>query len=327
MNKRLLLLASIFLVLIVSITAYFFCDPSEIKIVEINFVSNCAVCENGDKIPTNIAMFSDVYTDDENDIQYISKLSFKRLDLDRITDTILFSKQINKNSDPDLMMELFKNERNYISATTGMYVNEPKTENKSLDNEIYMVKHYFLVRQGSKKVDNRIYFDSPDLLKRQISEEINSGKLNKNGFKPNSIVIVLDYCINTVENGVDLEDNGQGEDDQISEVGQDKVPDQSQVEENTDAKYFQGNIKQNGNTINWNSDLLSANRLTITFTSIADGKVLVSDDVTGKTNYYFSYSNSIYEGSKIKVSISGSWNNGSKISGSSSLTTTTLECH
>jgi hypothetical protein len=327
-NKRLVLILSIGLILITSIVIYFVSGSPESKIVEINFVSSCTVCEDGDKIPTKIAMFSDVYTDDENDIQYISKISFERLDLDRITDTVIFSKPIDKNSDPDEMMEMFKNERNYIQATTGMYIGEPKSENKSLENEIKMVKHFFLVCQGSAKVDNRVYFDSQDMLKKHISEEIKSGKLNENGFKPNSIVIVLDCCMN--EEVIEEDPKGEYEGGQTppqTTVGNDDVVDQPEGGGKPAAKKYSGNIKQNGNTINWNADLASANQLTITFTSLVDGKVLVSDDVTGKSSYSFSYSNSVYEGSKIKVSLSGSWDNGSKITGSSNLTTTTLECH
>jgi len=329
MNKKLLLILSIGLILIASIIIYFVSGSPESKIVEINFVSECAVCEDGDKIPTKIAIFSEVYADDENDIQYISKISFKRLDLDRITDTLMFSKPIDKNSDPEEMMEMFKNERNVVSATTGMYIGEPKSENKSLENEIRMVKHFFLVCQGSSKVDNQVYFDSQDLLKKHISEEIKSGKLNEEGFKPNSIVIVLDCCVNeeVLKKDPVGEDQG-GQPTPPQPVGGNvPVVDQPQGGANTASKKIPGNIKQNGNTINWNADLASANQLRITFTSIVDGKVLVSDDVTGKSSYYFSYSNSVYEGSKINVSLSGSWDNGSKITGSSTLTTTTLECH
>jgi len=318
MNKKQLLPLTIFLVLIVSIITYFLFDSSESKIVEINFVSNCTVCDQGENVPTRISMFADVYTDDENGIEYISKLSFKRLDLDRPTDTVLFSKSVDNSSIPSEVLKMYQDERNYISAPVGMHVNEPKTDNRSVENEVKMVKHFYLVCQGSSKVDNRVYFDSQDLLKKHISEEIKTGRLNEDGFKPNSIVIVLDCC-------------GHSQGDIIVEPGpeppgpRDSKPDPGPGE--TPVKKFPGNIKQSGNTISWNPDLATADQLTITFKSEVDGNVLVSEYVTGQSSYYFSYSNSVYEGSKIKVSITGNWNNGSKISGSSSLTTTTLECH
>jgi hypothetical protein len=322
MNKRLLLTLSILFILIVAIIIYFLCDSKESKIVEINFVSACKVCEDGDNVPTKIGMFADVYPDDENGFEYISKLSFKRLDLDRITDSLLFSKPINSSLDPSDALKLFRDERNYLRATTGMYINEPKSQERDVANETRMVKYFYLVCQGSNKVDNRIYFESQDQLKKHISEEIRSGRLNVSGFKPNSIVIVLDCCDNT-----DNPDSNPGTvtPPPTGPTG-DNGPKNPQPETSSSKKYS-ANIKQNGNSISWNHDLGSADQLTITFKSEVDGKVLVSENVTGRSDYYFSYSNSVYEGSKIKVSLSGTWNNGSKISGSSSLTTTTLECH
>jgi hypothetical protein len=328
-SKKLIIILLSGMMLIGAIFIYFFYTSQEAKIVEINFVSSCAVCEDGENVPTKIAMFSEVYPDDENDIQYISKLSFKRLDLDRITDTIVFSKTIDKFSKTEEMSEMFLQERNNLPASVGMYINEPKSQNKSLENEIKMVKHFFLVCQGSAKVDNRVYFDSQDMLKKHISEEIKSGKLNEEGFKPNSIVIVLDCCMN--EEVIEEDPKGGGKGGQPTPPQpvdvNDPVVDQPQGGGNTIASKYSGNIKQNENTISWNPDLATADQLTITFKSEVDGKVLVSEDVSGKSSYYFSYSNSLYEGSKIKVSINGTWNNGSKISGSSSLSTTTLECH
>jgi hypothetical protein len=137
---------------------------------------------------------------------------------------------------------------------------------------------------------------------------------------------VLDCCGNEVNNDIDSPQQTETRETRETTENGKKDDNQSDVSD-LPKKNYSGNIKQNGNTISWNADLATADQLTIIFKSDVDGKVLVSENVTGKSSFYFSYSNSIYEGSKIKVSLTGTWKNGSKISNSASLVTTTLECH
>lgn len=304
---------------------FLFFGKTTVKALEINFISDYPIASSGEFLPSEVAIFADKYDDETNEITYLSRLSFKRLDVDRSADSILFSKSVGNESDPDETLNMFKSELATKVASANMFEPLGKVI-KNLKPDTTNVRYFYLLCSNNGKVDNVVYFDDEQILKTHIRNLLASGTLFKENHRPNTVSIIL-VC----------EDGSSTELQTKPDNSPDEIEPEEVVVENTlvnapktsteRPKIYNAQLSQSGNTIRWNTELKKAERLTITFKSEVDGKTLKSEDVTGESDYEFSYQNSVYEGSKIKVSLSATFSDGSSIKGGANLTTTSLECH
>lgn len=315
-KNQLLLILAVLLLLLIGGYLYLTRDVSKTSVLEINFISDHPIEENR-MIPNYLNVFAQVF-EDESGNHLISRLSFKRVDIGSIgVDSIQFSKPINSSLSHEEAQSLFDKERASISATSSM-LQKKGDEKIDYSRDTTNIVHFYLDMSNTAP-DNILTFNSASVLKNHIDSKLKEGNLFLQGLKPNSITVVL----------LSGNKNKEIRQDEIEiEKPEPDIKTENEIEQSKpiDPKVYSAAIKVNGNNISWNRKLADAENLTITFTSNVDGKVLVSENVTGTSSYYFSYSNSIYEASSIKIQLKGSFEDGSTITNSSK-STSELECH
>ncbi len=329
-NKKWFIAGGILLSLIL-LFILLFRKSEEKTILHINFVSDHAISEQNMIVPTEIQLFADVYEDIENDAYYLPVVSFKRIDVESQTDTLTFSKSVYADISVEEANEMYENEMLTYSSTFNMFANSQLNEFKSLDPERNGIRYFYLDLSGKGKSDGSIYFNNASVLHDYIQQQLKLKTLINSSQKANTITIILLSGDN--QQIEEVEENNVNQDEEVSteenentvEVTNDspEVKTPNTVEK---PKNFKSNLSSNGNYITWNKELASADRLTIKFTSKVDKNVLVEEDVTGKSSFNFSYSNSIYTDSRIIIELIATFSNGSRISGNS-LTVNNLNCH
>ena len=318
------------LLLLILLFFLLFRKSEDTTILHINFISDHAISEQNMIVPTEIQLFVDVYEDIENDVYYLPVVSFKRIDLESQTDSLTFSKSLYSDISVEEANTMYENEMLTYSSTFNMFANRQLSEFKSLDPERNGIRYFYLDLSGKGKSDGSIYFNNASVLHDYILQQLKLKTLINSSQKENTISIILlsgeNQQIDEVENNTtEVEEVPLEESDNSVEVVNDspEVKTGSTVEK---PKNFKSNLIANGNYITWNKELANADRLTIKFTSKVDKNVLVEEDVTGKSSFNFSYSNSIYTDSRIIIELIATFSNGSKITGNT-LTVSNLNCH
>jgi hypothetical protein len=313
MKKNRIIIVALCLLALLALVLYFiFRDNTERKTIEFNFITDHPIANDGGKLPAEMRVFCSVFDITEQKTILFPRLSFQRLDQELRVDTLQFSKPITSElsrEDADLM---YTNETNTMLASVMMY--KEKSDNEPRDFQVFTEKfcHFYLVPKSDGRVDGIRYFDNPISLRNYITSKLIEGTLFLADQKQNVINIIL---LSGASEEIDQE-----------------VPDNTEIQEGPNvpegpaAKSYPANLKASGNTFNWSKDLKTANKLTIVFKSKVDGKILIREDVTGLSSYYFSYSNSNYEASPIEVRLEAEWGDGSKMTGGS-LVTSELQCH
>lgn len=165
----------------------------KVEIVEINFVSDHPISANTDElIPESIIMFASCYIENDS-IDYISRISFKRIDInDNDADSLYYNKaRIDRNLKIDDAKEMFANENKYKQSTSRM--SKPSVGFKSgYKNDTLNTRYFYLVGENdpSAQAYPTIYFSQPEKLKDYINQELKSGTLFK-GKKENKVTIII----------------------------------------------------------------------------------------------------------------------------------------
>ncbi len=315
------------LLLLILLFFLLFRKSEEKTILHINFVSDHAISEQNMIVPTEIQLFVDVYEDIENDAYYLPVVSFKRIDVEYQTDTLTFSKSVYADISIEEANEMYETEMLTYSSTFNMFANRQLSEFKSLDLERNGIRYFYLDLSGKGKSDGSIYFNNASVLHDYILQQLKLKTLINSSQKANTISIIL---LSGDNQQIEGEENNKPEIEEESDnTTVDVVNDPPVVEPISTVekpKNFKSNLIANGNYITWNKELANADRLTIKFTSKVDKNVLVEEDVTGKSSFNFSYSNSIYTDSRIIIELISTFSNGSKITGNT-LTVNNLNCH
>ena len=314
------------LLLLILLFFLLFRKSEDTTILHINFISDHAISEQNMIVPTEIQLFVDVYEDIENDVYYLPVVSFKRIDLESQTDSLTFSKSLYSDITVEEANTMYENEMLTYPSTFNMFANRQLSEFKSLDPERNGIRYFYLDLSGKGKSDGSIYFNNASVLHDYILQQLKLKTLINSPQKENTISIILlsgeNQQIYEVEkNTTKFEEGPLEESDNVNDSPEVKTG--STVEK---PKNFKSNLIANGNYITWNKELVNADRLTIKFTSKVDKNVLVEEDITGKSSFNFSYSNSIYTDSRIIIELIATFSNGSKITGNS-LTVSNLNCH
>ncbi len=314
-NRLLMILLLLFAFLLV-ILYFVFRDTTERKTIEINFITDHPMATSGSKLPEEMRVFCSVFDVEDQKMILFPRLSFQRLDEAPRVDTLQFSKPITADLSREDANLIYANETNTMMASVPMY--KERTGNEPRDYHVFTEKfcHFFLVAKSDSRVDGKLYFDNAVMLRNYITEQLKAGTLFASSQEQNIVnIIVLSGETNVIA------ENPKGPEKQVD-------PKEREDPQNPAGRpgVFPAKLRASGNNFSWSKDLSSADRLTIVFKSKVDGKVLVEEDVTGLTSYYFSYSNSNYEASPIEVKLISSWGNGSKMTGGS-LITSDLQCH
>ena len=301
----------------------------ETTVLHINFVSDHAISQQNSYIPLEIQIFADVYEDEVNDTYYLPVVSFKRIDIEYQTDTLIFSKSVYSDISLEDANTMYENEILTYKSTFNMFSNRQLSEFKSLDIDRNGIRYFYLDLSGQGKSDGNVYFNDAKVLHNYILDQLKLKKLFNSSQKPNTISIILLSGDGEVKEEIVTEETGNFEtieSEVTTEENRGGSQEDSPVVTTEKPKNYNANLSANGNSIKWNSDLVNAEKLTIKFTSRVDKNVLVEEDVTGQTNFNFSYSNSIYTDSRIIIELFATFSNGSKISGNS-ITVNNLNCH
>lgn len=339
MNKKYIFGFVLFGLMIAGITYFFLASSSETKKLEINFIADHAICESGSNLPAELSLFSSVFEITEQSINFYPEIRFKRLDIDAPIHVITYSKNIDEETDLEEANQLYGDETPLIKAPTSMFTTENKlSEMKSLEQDTLNTLFFYLLPKGDINVDNKFIFDNPSTLKKQITHRMEKNELFAKGQKENQITVLILNQLpekNEVKKEQKKDEKSTINPKTQNEPSKVVVPIEKPIvkpvivpnpKPTVKPKKYDAKIQTNGNAISWNSELKTADKLTIKFTSKVNGKVLVQEDVTGQSDFHFSYRNSIYEESAIKIELFGVWSNGSSVTNNTK-TVSDLECH
>lgn len=308
----------LFLVIGFLIIGYFFLkkDPKNVQILEMNFISDHGVVKNlNDFIPTEIISFSSIYTQNDS-IDYISRISFKRTDIGNYYADSLnnYKIRIDQNLKIEDADKMFSEENKTKKATEKMFLKSEGTNNTIL-NDTSGTRYFYLVPFNDQRVkgSNR-YFDNYQKLKEFIELELKESTLF-NGKKNNVITIILDtnnvqaampVKEKVIENqGIESVENGPVNlptaDVKNIDSDNDGVYDpKDNCPQEAGSKNYKGCPKKievrlrkpnlNGdfaNELNWNIDLKNRNlfKLNLKLTSQNGGETFFEQDVSGLNKY------------------------------------------
>jgi len=301
-------------------------------VIKINFISDHSIAQENSSLPSEIITFASIFENVEENAYFLPILSFERLDLDYPADTIPFTRSVYNDIDIEAAKKMYEDERQTIPSMYSMYAPSNLAENKSINESVNNVRYFYLDKSKSGKFDGRLYFNDENLLREYINVQLANQTLFLSGQKQNVINIII------IDNNDDVDqkkdenlpfDNKkeiEGPFNEIDEkVDQEVLPEEVKVGK-VNVKTYNANLVSNGNQISWNSELTNAQSLIISFKSLEDGNVLVEENVKGQSGYYFTYSNSIYTDSRIKVELKAVFSDNSKIK-NQSITVNNLTCH
>jgi len=301
-------------------------------VIKINFISDHSIAQENSSLPSEIITFASIFENVEENAYFLPVLSFERLDLDYPADTIPFTRSVYNDIDIEAAKKMYEDERQTIPSMYSMYAPSNLAENKSINESVNNVRYFYLDKSKRGKFDGRLYFNDENLLREYINVQLANQTLFLSGQKQNVINIII------IDNNDDVDqkkdehlpfDNKkeiEGPFNEIDEkVDQEVLPEEVKVGK-VNVKTYNANLVSNGNQISWNSELTNAQSLIISFKSLEDGNVLVEENVKGQSGYYFTYSNSIYTDSRIKVELKAVFSDNSKIK-NQSITVNNLTCH
>jgi len=301
-------------------------------VIKINFISDHSIAQENSSLPSEIITFASIFENVEENAYFLPILSFERLDLDYPADTIPFTRSVYNDIDIEAAKKMYEDERQTIPSMYSMYAPSNLAENKSINESVNNVRYFYLDKSKRGKFDGRLYFNDENLLREYINVQLANQTLFLSGQKQNVINIII------IDNNDDVDqkkdehlpfDNKkeiEGPFNEIDEkVDQEVLPEEVKVGK-VNVKTYNANLVSNGNQISWNSELTNAQSLIISFKSLEDGNVLVEENVKGQSGYYFTYSNSIYTDSRIKVELKAVFSDNSKIK-NQSITVNNLTCH
>lgn len=164
----------------------------KVEIVEINFVSDHAIVSNSNEtIPDFITTFAACYTENDS-LDYISKISFKRLDINNLNaDSLYYNKaRIDKKLKVSEAEEMFKAE-NYNKPSTKHMSANTLGNKTGLKKDTSGIRYFYLVSNfDPTTMNSAIHFEQPEELKEHINQELKSGTLFK-GKKENKVTIII----------------------------------------------------------------------------------------------------------------------------------------
>lgn len=327
-SKKTIIIASLVGLLLITSVLFFLLIglKNNKEVIKINFISNYPIAKQNSNLPNEVKVFAKVFGEIENDKFYFPVLSFKRLDADYLTDTIPFSRSVYDDIDFNEAENMYLSERESILSLYSMYAKSNLVENKSINESVNNVKHFYLNKSTNGKFDGKVNFNDENQLLNYITSQLKRGTLFSAGQKQNTINIILlreEKKVPKPEEKITDPDPVPPIEDEINVP----IPEPVEVEKpKSKVKTYDANLNSNGNQISWSQDLLNAQKLVISFKSLADGSILVSEDVTNQTSFYFTYSNSIYTDSEIRIELKASFSDNSKIK-NQYLTVTDLVCH
>ncbi len=293
----------------------------------INFISDHSLVENGGLLPTEIALFENSYSSDDESSYYLPIISFKRLDIQCFTDTVLYSKSISSILDRKEADDMFLKETSLLDATSNMIKSREFNENNSFRIDTTGIRYFFLDLSASGKYDGKTYFNNASVLHDYISKQLIENTLFSKSQKLNTLSIIMLSGNDSLEVVVKESETEVKKTEDVSSVDPHSEPVSVTVEPVVVAKTtYDAALKTNGNTITWNPELKSCDRLVIRFTCTEDNVKLVEETVTDLNRYDFSFDNSKYTLAHIKIELIGTWSNGSKMKNSTK-TVTNLNCH
>jgi hypothetical protein len=233
--------------------------------LEINFVSDYPIAVEKSKIPNEISVFFDKFELSEIKTEYDNKISFRRIDLKDFK-----SVSVSNDETSSLPKMYFKKDNDILDS----YKNDTL-------NRVY----YYLFPPNSLKYDNIKTFNNASTLREHIATKLSDKSLFNNGKVLNKITIL--FLSGEIENStVSQTTNDHQEGTQIKKdtnkngetfVGQPKPEPIKIPEINVD-------LKVDGNTIYWNSELSNVNSLKLKITPI-DGDPIIYD-VTNESSKY-----------------------------------------
>ncbi len=240
-------------------------NKNELQKLEINFVSDHAVSSENSKIPDEISVFFKTFELSDLKTDYETNVSFRRIDLKDFK-----SVSVSNDETSSLPKMYFKKDNDILDS----YKNDTL-------NRVY----YYLVPPNSLKYDNIKTFNNASTLREHITTKLSDKSLFNNGKVLNKITIL--FLSDEIENSTvsqTTNDHQEGtkikkDTNKIGEtfVGQPKPEPIKIPEINVD-------LKVDGNTIYWNSELSNVNSLKLKITPI-DGDPIIYD-VTNESSKY-----------------------------------------
>lgn len=344
MNKKYISGLLIFGVFAAIIAFYFSGNPSATKTLEIEFVSDHAIAKEGENLPAEISIFSSVFEIQAEKTNYYPLISFGRVDVSVPITHISYSKTISTELSLDEVSKIYLDETPFIKASKSM-VEPSGNEKLAVNSDTSKIRTFFLIPSEDSRKDDVRYFDNASKLKKHILKQLEDNVLfSENKEAGKLVILMLNDTVERTEivaapvpvaktqKQIDqTKANPDKKEDakvvvKIDPKKTEPTPIPDPKKKLPKPQNFDAKLKTSGNSVSWNSDLKSAQSLRIKFTSKIDGKVLVNEDVTGLSEFYFSYRNSIYEASPITIQLTGTWENGSTIKNNTK-TVSDLECH
>ncbi len=282
-------------------------SKEKVEILEVNFISDHPVCENGEGVPFEISIFSDIYEGKE---EYMyPKLYFTRMDLGSSRERIQYTTTYSHTSKEDAI-SFFKNQD--LNINRNMHL-EKASRDTDIEKYTDNIRHFFLT-DDLEKVDNVTFFKDPLKLKKYIAQNLKNGVLFNSGDKPRTINIILLKQVAIAEK-VDVEVPEKLTTRQ--EKNKDSNIDTENQVKNQNVHYY-ANLKNSSadhNFITWNPALKKASSLKIDFYCSDTREQLFSDDVTGRQSYQFNYGKSKYTDANITVTLTPTFTDVVTVSG------------
>lgn len=277
----------------------------KVEILEINFVSDHAIVSNSNEmIPEFITTFAACFTENDS-IDYISKISFKRSDIfNDEADVLLYKKaSIDRNLTVEEAEEMFKEENKSLKSTIGMFavsMRVPYIDKEDTNNTRYF---YLVSNFDPTAMNSAIHFDQPDKLKEHINQELKSGTLFK-GKNENKITIII-LKGNSSPNPVDGPNQDPGpkpvphEPDGGGGGNKKPNPNPEPIEKRFAINSSFIELKQN--TMSWSTDLKKyATSIKITY---SNGRKILEYDVTGANQHVFNSGDKDFDAVQVKVTL------------------------
>jgi hypothetical protein len=157
------------------------------QIIEIEFLSDQPIVKNSqDSMPKEITYFSDCY--EQNDtIDYIARITFRRVDINQPSDPIFYSKKINASLNVRDAKKMFDDENPYMKATPTMSYPKDNLKNYPDTSSICVLR--LVSKDDFRAKNSKIFFNDISLLKQHINQELKNRTLFKTDI--NKIIIIL----------------------------------------------------------------------------------------------------------------------------------------
>jgi hypothetical protein len=310
MKRKNSILILAILILLFFVFGYLLITSKEHKteLLNISFVSECPICENGDKVPFSILSVINVYSNKDNRIDLIPIISFKRIDISSTyVDTLHFSRRVNNQMSKKNAESMFLTESKSLIATRNM-TEVLGTESKSITIDTTDINYFYLIQGGSESrlEGKKNVFTDPIALKNHIQHEIEKGRLFDESI-PNKITILLRCGNGPVKTPVEdlVNDQSITPDEIGSETGEEvtlttttqpttdtrlsQIPAPTPIPTPYEPKIKNVNVSltrpdEYSNLVRWDASLVKASRLTIVYNSVSDNAKYTYDVTNNKSH-------------------------------------------